>query len=83
MWQADTYLAMHPAQREIAIDIDRALRRLPAEQREVILLKLSEDLTFREIAELLGLPRATAASRYRLALERLRSILGSGDDHER
>ena len=75
--------ACAPAQREIAIDIDCALRRLPSEQREIILLKLSEDLTFREIAELLGLPRATAASRYRLALERLRSILGSGDDHER
>jgi RNA polymerase sigma-70 factor (ECF subfamily) len=75
--------ACAPAQREIAIDIDRALRRLAAEQREIILLRLSEDLTFREIAELLGLPRATAASRYRLALERLRSLLRSGDGHER
>jgi RNA polymerase sigma-70 factor (ECF subfamily) len=71
-----------PGQREAAIDIDRALRQLPAEQREIISLKLAEDLTFREVAEVLGLPRATAASRYRLALERLRSILAGGDDHE-
>ena len=67
--------------RGAAIDIDRAVRELPVEQREAILLKVSEGLTFREIAEVLGVPHATAASRYRRALERLRCILeGGGDD---
>lgn len=67
-----------PGQRETAIDLDRALRQLPLEQREVVVLKLSENLTFAEIAELLGIPRGTAASRYRLALATLRRLLEGG-----
>ncbi len=74
--------AFDATQREVAIDIDRALRRIPAEQREIIALKLSGDLTFREVGEVLGIPTATAGSRYRLALGRLRSILAGGDDRE-
>jgi len=61
--------------RELALDVQRALGRLPLEQREVIALKLSEDLSFREIGEVLRIPANTAASRYRLALGRLRALL--------
>jgi len=64
---------------ELAIDVDRALRALPTEQREVIALKLGEELTFREIAQVLDIPKNTAASRYRLALARLRAVLESGE----
>jgi len=71
-----------PDQRGTAIDIDRAVRELAVEQREVILLKVSEGLTFREIAEVIGVPHATAASRYRLALARLRRLLEGGDDDD-
>jgi RNA polymerase sigma-70 factor (ECF subfamily) len=45
----------------------------------VIALKLGEDLTFREIAQALGIPKNTAASRYRLALARLRALLEGGE----
>jgi RNA polymerase sigma-70 factor (ECF subfamily) len=55
--------------------VQRALGRLPLEQREVIALKLSEDLSFREIGQVLRIPANTAASRYRLALGRLRALL--------
>ena len=73
--------ACDPEAREMAIEIDRCLPRLPAEQREVMVLRLSEGLTFREIAELLGLPLNTATSRYRLGLTKLRGLLkGGGDD---
>ena len=73
--------ACDPEAREMAMEIDRCLPRLPAEQREVMVLRLSEGLTFREIAELLGLPLSTATSRYRLGLGRLRALLeGGGDD---
>jgi len=65
--------------RALAIDIGRALPGLPAEQREVIVLHLAEGLTFREIASLFGLPANTIASRYRLALEKLRHAL-KGDE---
>jgi RNA polymerase sigma-70 factor (ECF subfamily) len=52
-----------------------ALRRLPTEQSEVVVLKIWEELTFAEIAEVLGIPAATAASRYRYALAKLSSQL--------
>ncbi|MGN6546856.1 MAG: RNA polymerase sigma factor [Aureliella sp.] len=52
-----------------------ALRMLPREQSEVVVLKIWEDLTFAQIAEVLGIPAATAASRYRYALAKLSSQL--------
>lgn len=50
-----------------------ALATLPEEQRSVVHLHVWEEMTFREIGELLALPTQTAASRYRYALERLRT----------
>jgi RNA polymerase sigma-70 factor (ECF subfamily) len=58
-----------------ALRLERALRALPAEQREVISLKVDGGLTFAEIAALLGVSANTAASRYRYALEKLRAAL--------
>ncbi|MFO0898855.1 MAG: sigma-70 family RNA polymerase sigma factor [Pirellulales bacterium] len=55
--------------------IEAALAQLPAEQREVLVLKLWGELTFAQIAEALGVPANTAASRYRYALARLRAQL--------
>jgi RNA polymerase sigma-70 factor (ECF subfamily) len=52
-----------------------ALGDLPAEQRAVVHLKLWEGLTFEQIAELLGIPMNTAASRYRYGLDKLRERL--------
>jgi RNA polymerase sigma-70 factor (ECF subfamily) len=48
-----------------------ALEALPAEQKAVVLLKIWEELTFAEIAEVLGISANTAASRYRYALDKL------------
>jgi RNA polymerase sigma-70 factor (ECF subfamily) len=47
---------------------------LPAEQREVITLKVWGDLTFSEIGEALEIPANTAASRYRYGLAELRRL---------
>ena len=52
-----------------------ALGELPAEQREVVHLKLWEGLTFEQIADLLAIPLNTAASRYRYGLDKLRERL--------
>jgi len=52
-----------------------ALGELPAEQRELVHLKLWEGLTFEQIADLLGIPLNTAASRYRYGLDKLRARL--------
>ena len=50
-----------------------ALATLPEEQRSVVHLHVWEDMTFREIGELLALPTQTVASRYRYALDKLRT----------
>lgn len=71
--------ACKPSDCELALDVDRVLRQLPPEQRAVIALKLGEDLTFREVAQVLGIPKNTAASRYRLAIARLRALLEGGE----
>jgi RNA polymerase sigma-70 factor (ECF subfamily) len=52
-----------------------ALDRLPPEQSEVVLLHALEDLGFREIGEVLGIPADTAASRYRYGIEKLKDLL--------
>ena len=52
-----------------------ALELLPAEQREVVILKIDSELTFDEIAQVLDISPHTAASRYRYALDKLRARL--------
>jgi RNA polymerase sigma-70 factor, ECF subfamily len=56
-------------------EIESALRRLPVEQREVLVLKIWHERTYEQIAECLGIPLNTAASRYRYALAGLRKEL--------
>jgi RNA polymerase sigma-70 factor (ECF subfamily) len=64
--------------------VQLALERLPAEQREVVVLKIWGELTFAQIAEALEVLPNTVASRYRLAMKALRRELESsgGDAHE-
>ena len=52
-----------------------AIGRLPHEQREVVVMKIWNDLTFAEIGEALGISQNTAASRYRYALAALKKDL--------
>ena len=51
-----------------------ALDRLPHDQREVLLMKIWNELTFAEIATTLNISQNTAASRYRYALAALKKI---------
>jgi len=53
-----------------------ALRTLPSEQAEVVVLKIWEDLTFAQIGEVLQISPNTAASRYQYAMAKLTSRLG-------
>ena len=61
---------------ESAIDVQRALAMLPPLQREIVQLHLMEGFSFREAGRITGVSMFTAASRYRVALERLREVLG-------
>ena len=49
-----------------------ALDELPEEQREVILLRLEQDLSLEEIGEITGVGRETVKSRLRYAMDKLR-----------
>ena len=61
---------------DAAIDVTRALTGLPAAQREIVQLHLIEGFSFREAGRITGVSLFTAASRYRLALARLRHVMG-------
>ena len=52
-----------------------AVGSLPHDQREVLVLKIWNELTFNEIAGALGISQNTAASRYRYALANLKKSL--------
>lgn len=52
-----------------------AIRTLPENLREVLVLRVWEEMTFPAIARLTGVPTTTATSRYQYALERLRGCL--------
>ncbi len=55
--------------------IEEAICKLPVAQREVVHMKIFENMTFREIAELLDESINTIASRYKYAIEKLRFLI--------
>jgi RNA polymerase sigma-70 factor (ECF subfamily) len=60
---------------ELGHRIAAAVGVLPAEQREVFVLKAYEELSYPQIAEALGRPLGTVKSQMRLALGKLRTDL--------
>ena len=60
-------------------DLDRAIARLPTEQRAVLLLVTLEEMSYEEVAHALGIPIGTVMSRLSRAREKLRAMmLGQG-----
>ncbi len=57
--------------------INKLLDDLPYEQAETIRLKCYDGLTFLQIAELHGIPEATAKSRYRYAIQHIKNKLNN------
>ena len=58
----------------------RAFAELPIEQREVLVLKVFDQMTFAEVAKTLGTSLNTVASRYRYGIEKLRRALEVSDN---
>jgi len=52
-----------------------AIQELPMESREIILLREFEELSYQEIASLLGCPQGTVMSRLARARSKLRPLL--------
>ncbi len=64
---------------EDRIVLQHALSRLSAQERQIVMLHAASGLKHREIAALLELPLSTVLSKYRRALEKLKTQL-EGDD---
>ena len=56
-------------------DLESALRQLPDEQREVVLLVALEGMSYSDIATMLGIPSGTVMSRLARGRERLRQVM--------
>jgi RNA polymerase sigma-70 factor (ECF subfamily) len=56
-------------------DLDFALQRLPADQREVVLLVGLEEMSYAEVAIALDIPVGTVMSRLSRGRERLRALM--------
>jgi RNA polymerase sigma-70 factor (ECF subfamily) len=67
--------AVDPDEQAFCSALAEALGELPPGQRAVVHLKLWAGLTFDQIAEVLGIPLNTAASRYRYGLDKMRDRL--------
>ena len=76
-------VAVSEADRQIHdefVRISRLLDTLPPEQSEIVRLKCYDSLTFKQIAELQGIPEATAKSRYRYAIIRIQQQIKEKGD---
>ncbi|MEN1940911.1 RNA polymerase sigma factor [Luteimonas sp. MJ246] len=56
-------------------ELQQALDALPDEQREVVLLRLEQELSLEDIGEITGAGRETVKSRLRYAMDKLRAAL--------
>jgi RNA polymerase sigma-70 factor (ECF subfamily) len=73
---ADSFLSSYAGPDEPTKElVADALARVPEDQREVVILKLFEGLTFREIASVCDESIPTVASRYRYGVDKLRGLL--------
>ena len=70
-------LAQRAAQGDALVvrDLDRAIARLPAEQRAVLLLVTLEEMSYEQVARALGIPIGTVMSRLSRAREKLRAMM--------
>lgn len=70
--------ARHVEHAELRARLDAAIDQLPAHERETLVLREFEELRYREIAELLGIPIGTVMSRLYSARKALAKILREG-----
>lgn len=62
-------------QKQVCENVRRMIERLPDEQREVVVLRIYAELSFKQIANLTGISINTALGRMRYALINLRKMI--------
>ena len=60
---------------QVEVDLQRLIHELPDDQREVLVMRIYDDLSFKEIADLTGVSINTALGRMRYALMNLRKVI--------
>lgn len=63
---------------EQAMDLEAAMSRLPADEREILTLHLNADLTFMQMSSILGISLAAVYRKYRKAIHMLQDLLNGG-----
>nr|WP_294922872.1 sigma-70 family RNA polymerase sigma factor [uncultured Flavobacterium sp.] len=64
---------------QVEIDLKKLIQELPEDQKEVLVMRMYQDMSFKEISELTGVSINTALGRMRYALMNLRKII---DKHQ-
>ena len=64
---------------QVEKDLKRLIEELPEDQKEVLVMRMYQDLSFKEISELTGVSINTALGRMRYALMNLRKVI---DKHQ-
>ncbi|HWR94568.1 MAG TPA: sigma-70 family RNA polymerase sigma factor [Flavobacterium sp.] len=66
-------------QNQVEIDLRKLIEELPADQKEVLIMRMYQDMSFKEISELTGVSINTALGRMRYALMNMRKVI---DKHQ-
>lgn len=64
---------------QVGVDIRRLVEELPQDQKEVLIMRMYHDMSFKEISEITGVSINTALGRMRYAILNLRKII---DKHQ-
>lgn len=64
---------------QVEMDLKKLIEKLPADQKEVLVMRMYQDMSFKEISETTGVSINTALGRMRYALMNLRKVI---DKHQ-
>ena len=64
---------------QVEMDLKKLIEELPADQKEVLVMRMYHDMSFKEISELTGVSINTALGRMRYALMNMRKVI---DKHQ-
>jgi len=60
---------------QVEVDLRKLIEELPADQKEVLMMRMYQDMSFKEISELTGVSINTALGRMRYALMNMRKVI--------